>query len=83
MINYLLGPKLDHPLVVVVNLRQDLVLECDGATYGIRETSCLEHPILITGVTGTQLEVSYIMHVSFMFHQFRQIFVCIFRVFLY
>ena len=49
--------KQGHPLVVLINLRQDLVVECNGETYGIRELDDLERPIIINGVSGTKLEV--------------------------
>ena len=56
VVNYLLSKKQGHPTVVLFNLRDDLVIECNGATYGIREVTCLDEPITMTGITAVEIE---------------------------
>ena len=56
VVNHLLSKKQGHPTVVLFNLREDLVIECNGATYGIRETSQLEEPIIMPGISAAEIE---------------------------
>ncbi|ELT97506.1 hypothetical protein CAPTEDRAFT_103765 [Capitella teleta] len=53
--NHLLSKKQGHPLVVIFNLRDDLVIECNGATYGVREADFLDEPIVMPGITGSEI----------------------------
>jgi hypothetical protein len=39
------------------NLREDLVIECDGATYSVREKSQLAELLLMPGITQQEIEV--------------------------
>ncbi len=56
MVDHLLNGKQGHPLVVLVNLREDLVLECNGSTYSWREPSDLEEPIIMPGIRAKDIE---------------------------
>src|SRR5438034_1089661 len=53
-----MGKKLGHPKIVWVNLREDLVVECGGATYSVREKEKLSEPINMSGVAAQHIEVS-------------------------
>ena len=57
VVNHLLNKKQGHVLVVVFNLREDLVVECDGATYSPRESDRLEEPIIMPGISSSEIQV--------------------------
>ena len=50
--------KHGHAVVVWVNLRQDPVLDCDGATYSWRDAAHPDQPQIVPGVKGAVIEVS-------------------------
>ncbi|XP_061198164.1 paladin-like [Saccostrea echinata] len=54
--NYLLSKKQGHKLVVLVNLRNDVAVECDGQTYSVRDSTLLDEPIIHPGLTVEELE---------------------------
>ncbi len=56
VVTQLLEGKQAHPLVVIVNLREDAVIECNGATYTWREPEALEEPIVMPGVSAREVE---------------------------
>ena len=55
--NYLLSKKQGHSFVVLVNLRNDVAVECDGKAYSVRDTTLLDEPIIHPGLTKEVLEV--------------------------
>ena len=55
--NYLLSKKQGHSFVVLVNLRNDVAVECDGKAYSVRDTTLLDEPIIHPGLTKEMLEV--------------------------
>ena len=57
MVNFLLNKKVRHTHTVVVNLRNDLTVEIDDATYSVRDDSRRDEPIIFPGYTKTELEV--------------------------
>lgn len=58
MVDHLLDARQGHPVVLLINLRQDIVLECNGATYSWREKPTLADPINMPGISGQEIEVS-------------------------
>ena len=58
VVEHLLNPKLGHPLVVWFNLREDLVVECNGATYSWREAAHLAEPLIMPEIRAQDIEVS-------------------------
>ena len=56
VVSHLLSKKQGHPLVVIINLREDVVLECNGFTYSWREPDNLEEPIIMPGIAAKDLE---------------------------
>ena len=55
--NYLLSKKQGHSFVVLVNLRNDVAVECDGKAYSVRDATLLDEPIIHPGLTKEVLEV--------------------------
>ena len=45
-------------MVVWINLREDLGIQCGAATYSPREKDFLEEPINLSGISAQALEVS-------------------------
>ncbi len=43
-------------MVVLVNLREDVVIECNGATYSWREPLHLDVPIIMPGISSQEIE---------------------------
>ena len=64
MVNHLLGSKVRHTHIVLVNLRNDLMVECDGATYSIRHAAKIDEPIIYPGLNKTELEVTILNFVA-------------------
>ena len=58
VVNYLLTKKVGHPVVIIVNLREDLVVECNGVTYSPREGATLTEPIEMPGIPSADIEVN-------------------------
>jgi len=58
VVNYLLSKRFGHPLVIIVNLREDLVVECNGVSYSPREPSTLTEAINMPGIPSYEIEVS-------------------------
>ncbi|RMX44573.1 hypothetical protein pdam_00002748 [Pocillopora damicornis] len=54
--HYLLGPKCLHPKVVFLNLREDLVVDCDGSTFSPRELSSLCEHMPFRGLDTSEIE---------------------------
>ena len=57
VVNYLLSKRFGHPLVIIVNLREDLVVECNGVSYSPRESDTLTVPINMPGIPAYEIEV--------------------------
>lgn len=57
VVSHLLGKKQGHPLVVLVNLRDDVNVDCDTETFGVRDSTDLEEPVILYGVTRKDIEV--------------------------
>ncbi|KAK3090769.1 hypothetical protein FSP39_014489 [Pinctada imbricata] len=55
--NHLLSKKLGHNFLVLINLRNDVAVECDGQTYSIRDATCLDEPVIHPGTSKEELEV--------------------------
>lgn len=66
--NYLLSKKQGHSFVVLVNLRNDVAVECDGKTYSVRDSTLLDEPVIHPGLSKEELEVG-IYYVSYDVHQ--------------
>ena len=58
MVNYLLGTKVRHTHIVLINLRNDMMAECDGATYSVRHRAKIDEPITFPTFNKTELEVT-------------------------
>ena len=43
--------------MVLVNLRNDVAVECDGKAYSVRDATLLDEPIIHPGLTREVLEV--------------------------
>lgn len=56
IISILKGGKYKHPTVILMNLREDPVVECDGVTYSWRDPKQLEEPIDVKNSTGLLME---------------------------
>lgn len=54
--NYLLSKKQGHSFVVLVNLRNDVAVECDGKTYSVRDSTLLDEPVIHPGLSKEELE---------------------------
>ncbi|KAJ8318077.1 hypothetical protein KUTeg_003168, partial [Tegillarca granosa] len=54
--NYLLSKKQGHTFLVLVNLRNDCVIEIDGATYSIRDSRYIQEPIIHPGIRRREIE---------------------------
>ena len=52
-----MSKKEPHPLVMLCNLREDLVLELDGVTYCWRDNTQPEKPINFPGIPHKEIEV--------------------------
>ena len=50
--------KHGHPVVVSFNLREDVLIDCDGETYTPREPSNLSENINMSGIEAKEIEVS-------------------------
>ncbi|KAL5018749.1 hypothetical protein ScPMuIL_004471 [Solemya velum] len=53
---HLMEKKPEHECVVFINLRNDVMIECDGMTYSVRDKSMLDEPITFTGLTKKEIE---------------------------
>lgn len=71
--NYLLSKKQGHSFVVLVNLRNDVAVECDGKAYSVRDSTLLDEPVIHPGLSKEELEVG-IYYVSHVVHQLGQAF---------
>ena len=58
VVTHLYSKKQAHTSVLLINLRNDLVIECDDVTYSVRDTAALDVPITIPGATASDVEVS-------------------------
>ena len=58
VVNHLMNKKQGHPKVVVINLRQDMFIECNGETFSLREKTALEEPVIIQGIQAKDIEVN-------------------------
>ncbi|WAQ96830.1 PALD-like protein [Mya arenaria] len=56
VVNHLLNLKVRHTHVVVVNLRNDVMVELDDATYSVRDSGKVDEPIIFPGYSKTDLE---------------------------
>ncbi|XP_032236615.2 paladin isoform X3 [Nematostella vectensis] len=56
VIGLLTGPKYAHPRVVVVNLREDLVIDCDGETFSPRELKNISEHMPYKGLNSAEIE---------------------------
>ncbi|CAH1794464.1 unnamed protein product [Owenia fusiformis] len=56
VMKYLTSKKLGHPKVVLVNLREDMVLECDAQTFSPRDINNLEEPVIMPDISGSEIE---------------------------
>lgn len=56
VVNHLLNLKVKHTHVVLINLRNDLMVEIDDATYSVRDTSKMDEPIVFPGYSKSELE---------------------------
>ncbi|KAI0240998.1 Paladin [Lamellibrachia satsuma] len=56
VVNYLLSKRFGHPLVIIVNLREDLVVECNGVSYSPRESDTLTVAINMPGIPAYEIE---------------------------
>ncbi|CAD5118609.1 DgyrCDS7293 [Dimorphilus gyrociliatus] len=56
IISILKGDKYKHPKVLLINLREDPIVECDGKTYSWRNPENLHEPVDIKNSTGTFME---------------------------
>jgi len=50
--------KQRHPRVIWVNLRDDVTVQCDQATYSVRDTAALDEPVLLPAATRNDIEVT-------------------------
>lgn len=57
VVSHLLDKRQGYKHVAVIGLRNDVTVECDGATYNVRDVSNLEEPVLIVETTASELEV--------------------------
>ena len=57
VIKFLMNTKQGHPSVHWFNLREDLVIECDGATYSLREKQALPELLNMRGISGDEIKV--------------------------
>ena len=58
MVNHLLSSKVKHTHIVLVNLRNDMMVECDGATYSVRHADKIDEPITFPCFSKSELEVN-------------------------
>ena len=58
VVNFLLHKKQGYGEVVIVNLRNDMVIEFDEATYHVQDTGFLGEPVQVYGASGKDMEVS-------------------------
>ena len=58
MVNFLLHKKQGYGEVVIVNLRNDMVIEFDEATYHVQDIGFLGEPVQVYGASGKDMEVS-------------------------
>ncbi|XP_070185653.1 paladin-like [Littorina saxatilis] len=58
VVNYLLSKKQGYGEAVVVNLRNDIVIEFDEATYHVEDSSNLGEPVSVYGASGRDMEAS-------------------------
>ena len=56
-INYLLHKKQGHPNIVLINLRNDVVVECNGMTFSEREPGALDEPVSLGSISAEEIEV--------------------------
>ncbi|XP_041362865.1 paladin-like isoform X2 [Gigantopelta aegis] len=56
VVSHLMVKKLGHSQVILINLRNDLTVECDDDTYCVHHTKHMEEPVLIGGASGKELE---------------------------
>ncbi|WAQ96837.1 hypothetical protein MAR_029527 [Mya arenaria] len=49
VVNHLLNLKVRHTHVVAVNLRNDVMVELDDATYSVRDSGKVDEPIIFPG----------------------------------
>ncbi|XP_071106895.1 paladin-like [Haliotis cracherodii] len=56
VVSHLLDKRQGYKHVAVIGLRNDVTVECDGATYNVRDVSSLEEPVLIVETTASELE---------------------------
>ncbi|XP_064616036.1 paladin-like [Liolophura sinensis] len=56
VVSHLLSKKQGHPVVVLVNLRDDVVVDCDTETFSVRDSTDLEEPVIMHGVTRKDIE---------------------------
>ncbi|KAL4239188.1 Paladin [Mactra antiquata] len=56
VVNHLLNLKVKHTHVVLINLRNDMMVEMDNATYSLRDAGKLDEPIIFPGFTKSELE---------------------------
>ena len=49
--------KTPHNLIAWINLREDIVVECNGATYSWRDTHNLDRPIVMHAASDRDLQV--------------------------
>uniref|UniRef100_A0ABM0LZR8 Paladin-like n=1 Tax=Saccoglossus kowalevskii TaxID=10224 RepID=A0ABM0LZR8_SACKO len=56
VVQTLVDKKHGHPIVILFNLREDVVLDCDGETFTPREPSNLTENINLSGIDAKELE---------------------------
>ncbi|XP_064624636.1 paladin-like isoform X2 [Lineus longissimus] len=56
VLQYLTHKKQSHPFIAFFNLREDIVLECDGVTCGVRDITNLEGAINLHGINQNEIE---------------------------
>ena len=56
VVGHLLSSKQGHPVVLLINLREDVVVECNGATYSAREPGFLGTPLVLPGTDATTVQ---------------------------
>ncbi|XP_067672174.1 paladin-like isoform X2 [Haliotis asinina] len=56
VVSHLLDKRQGYKHVAVIGLRNDVTVECDGATYNVRDVSNLEEPVLVVETTASELE---------------------------
>ena len=57
VVSYLMEKKHGHGQVILVNLRNDITVECDSETFCVHHAKNRDEPVLIAGATGRELEV--------------------------